>query len=342
VTLALLCAGCGGPKQFPEGVPGKGPEEIAAESTAAGHYRRGIELSDAGRYRKAIASFRAALRADPGDPQPYLEIGACYGRLGDAKRELAAYDEALAAAPEFVPALNSRGVALLRLDRIEEAVAAFEKALKLQVDYAPAHVNIAIAYSRLGQNELALMSLTNAEQFGAPAFDVAANRGFVLVELERYGEAADAFARALEERPGNTAMCFERAMALAKDGRTQEAALELERVTTMQPEFARAYLEKARLASGGERLNYSLEQYADYLTRVPKDAQAWNEKGNVHFACGQYKEAEACFRKAISYRRDFYNAYRNLAATLEELGRQREAESVLRTAERYKPKAAPE
>jgi tetratricopeptide (TPR) repeat protein len=343
VTLAFLCAGCGRPKEFPEGVPGKGPKEIAAQSAAAGHYRRGVELFEAGRYRKAIGSFRASLRANPGDPEPYLEIGASYSRLGDTTRELAAYDEALAVAPEFVPALNSRGVALLKLaranepDRIKEAVAAFEKALKLDVDYAPAHVNIAIAYSRLGQHELALLSLANAEQFGAPAFDVAANRGLVLAELGRYGEAADAFARALEERPTNAGVRFERAMALAKDDRLQEAILELERVTTVEPEFARAYLAKARLVSGTERLDYSLDQYAEYLARVPKDAEVWNEKGNVHFACGQYEQAEACFRKAISYRRDSYNAYRNLAATLEQLGRQREAESVLRTAERYKP-----
>jgi tetratricopeptide (TPR) repeat protein len=340
VTVALLCAGCAGPKPSPEGVPGKTSEEDAAGSPATGDYQRGIELFDAGRYRKAIKSFRAVLRADPKDPQPYLEIGACYSRLGDVKRELAVYDEALAVAPEFVPALNSRGVALLRLNRVEEAVAAFEKALKLQVDYAPAHVNIAIAYSRQGRNDLALMSLANAEQFGAPAFDVAANRGLVLAALGRYGEAADAFARALEQQPTNAGLRLERAKALAKDGRTDEAILELERITAMQPDFAQAYLEKARLVSGTDRLDYALDQYAEYLQRVPKDAQAWNEKGNVHFACGQYEAAEGCFRKAISYRRDFYNAYRNLAATLERLDRERDAESVLRTAERYKPKEA--
>lgn len=339
----VLCAGCGKPKEPSEGVPGRGPDEIAAASSAAGHYRRGIELYDAGRYRKAVRSFRAAVRDNPEDPRPYLEIGACYSRLGDAGRELAAYDEALAVSPEFVPAHNSRGVALLRLDRAKEAVAAFERALKLEVKYTPGHINIAIAYSKLGEYELALMSLVNAEQFGAPTFDVESNRGLVLVELERYPEAAAAFERALQERPAYAPVRFERAMALAKADRPEEAILELERVTTLQRAFTRAYLEKARLLAQIGQARPSLLQYGEYLSLVPKDAQAWNEIGNLRFARGEYEHAEACFRKAVKYRHDFYKAYLNLAATLERLDRGREAARVRRRAERYKPEgAAPE
>jgi len=344
LALALMwsTAGCGGPKKFPDGVPGKGPDEIAATSNAARHYQRGIELYDAGRYRKAIKSFHASVRLNPGDPRPYLEIGACYNRLGDAERELAAYDKALAISPDFVPAHNSRGVALLGLDRVDEAVEAFGRALKREVNYAPAHINIAIAYGKLGKYDLALMSLKNAAQFDGPPFDIQFNMGLVLVELDRYDDAAAAFERAMRERPGHNGVRFNRALALGKAGRHHEAILEFERITTLQPEFALAYLEKARLLSGGTRLQYSINQYAEYLQRVPKDAQVWSEVGNVHYACGQYAQAEACYRSAIKYRRDFYDAYLNLAVTLDQLGRTRQAKQARKRAERYAPETAPE
>jgi Tfp pilus assembly protein PilF len=228
-------------------------------------------------------------------------------------------------------------VALLKLGRVDDAIAAFEEALKRDVEYAPAHVNIAIAYSRLGQYELALVSLDNAEQFGAPVFDVMSNRGTVLAKLERYDEAAEVFARALDERPGYLTVRFERAMALAKAGIADEAIRELERITTLQPAFTPAYLEKARLLAAVGRLTASMGQYDVYLGRVPKDAVAWNELGNIRFAFGEYALAETCFRKAIKYRKDFYDAYLNLSATLERLGRARDAARYRRKAERYKP-----
>ena len=217
------------------------------------------------------------------------------------------------------------------------AIAGLEQALKRDIEYAPAHVNIAIAYSKLGNYELALVSLENAERFGAAPFDVTSNRGLVLVALGRYAEAVEAFGQALDERPGHLAVRFERALALAKDGRLHEAIIELQRLTTMQPEFAEVYREKARLLAQIGQAQRSLAQYAEYLCHVPKDAEAWNEMGNVRFALGHYERAETCFRNAIKYRRDYYTAYRNLAATLERLGRDSEAKRMLRKAERYAP-----
>ena len=156
-------------------------------------------------------------------------IGAAHERMGRAREAVAAYDAALAAAPLHVDALHNRGVALKALGRLEEALASFDAALACAPDFVP--------------------SLRG--------------RGDLLTHLGRYGDAVECASRAVALQPAAPGPLCDRAFALLKARRLQEALGDYRRLIRElhddSPETAHLYavalshraVELDRAAGGG-------------------------------------------------------------------------------------------
>jgi tetratricopeptide (TPR) repeat protein len=190
------------------------------------------QARDAGRDREAEAMFRRALALDPEHAQARLALLHLYG----SAEERAGHEAAVAArrASEQDPqTLFEEGSALLAAGDAAASIDLLERA-------APALAG---------------------GLYAEPAWY---NLGLAAYKLERWRQAADAFARAAELNPGRVETHFQRGVALHRAGACAEAVPALERTLELAPSRyqARYFLGKCHEALGdAEAARRELELY---------------------------------------------------------------------------------
>lgn len=157
-----------------------------------------------------------------------------------------------------------RGLVLEQANRVQEAVEEYRRAIARNPHLREAHDALGFYYQRYG------LLAKAAEEFRVVAslendFLSHFNLGYVLIELERYDDALEAFRRCLELEPHEPATYYEVALLHSLRGQYQEAL---------------------------EQLQMTLDAY-------PKDWQSHYLGGRCHLQLGQYEQARAAFQCAL-------------------------------------------
>jgi tetratricopeptide (TPR) repeat protein len=170
------------------------------EAYADAHFSRGLALRNLGRREEAVAAFERSFAVDPRNPQPLFDAGNVLRDLGQRDRALATFDRALAAEPRYVAVHINKSIALMDMDRAEEALHCAEEALRIEAAGASAD------------------HTPNAASFANGA------KGAALLKLGRNQEALAAIDQAINDGPDNPDNYLNRATALERLGRAEEAA----------------------------------------------------------------------------------------------------------------------
>ena len=109
-------------------------EEVLARNPTDANALFYLGLSRAGkqRYKEAIEPLTRVTELQPAFPGAWLELGICYGKLGDVARALDAYERNLRLDPANAATLYNSGLILFEANRIEEALARFEQGIALK------------------------------------------------------------------------------------------------------------------------------------------------------------------------------------------------------------------
>ncbi|MFI6499103.1 tetratricopeptide repeat protein [Nonomuraea typhae] len=225
-------------------------------------------LGAAGRTGEALADYAAAIAADPGYPDYYLDRGTLLHRLGRLEEAVADYESAMRVSPPFPEPYYNRAEARYARGDLAGALADLDYALELDPGFAPAYVNRAGLHAAMGETGQARrdaeagLALTPREPYlwcvlgqveqaegrreaaraaydGALALDGGlaaawAGRGALSFE-EGANEAAVAdLSRALETSQ-TAELLFNRALALRAAGRPEEARRDLVRAAELAP-----------------------------------------------------------------------------------------------------------
>ncbi len=256
-------------------------ERMRAKGTGARvHHERGKQAAAAGRYAEAVAEFRLAvaanpedvalrkylalaadlhgdratareqldeaLRLDPRDSESNLHLGVLLAREGEDAGALARLAVAVDADPNLVLARLNLAAALQRVGRHAEALPHYERVIELDPTDAQARLGRATAAIASGRDAQARRGLEQdlAVLPGQPAFAHALARLLACSgdESVRDGARALALVQQLAERLRSTDVAETIAMALAENGRFDEAA-----------RWQRGAIEAAR-AAGNEAL----------------------------------------------------------------------------------------
>jgi Flp pilus assembly protein TadD len=144
------------------------------------------------------------------------------------------------AEPEDARVWNALGNAALELGDEAAAEERFLRALELDPDYSRPRVNLGVLLVQRGEHERAEAVLAEACARG-PRNPVAhQNHGAVLLRLERWKQAAQAYGRATELAPGAVAAWRGLARARQALGQSQGARDAIERALTLDPRDARS------------------------------------------------------------------------------------------------------
>ncbi|MFH0884070.1 MAG: tetratricopeptide repeat protein [bacterium] len=189
--------------------------------------RRGIALTQLGRYEEALPELEEAARYGTRDERVYAALGYTRYRLGDDAGSANAYSQAieLAIVPEPWYHIN-RGAALERSGRFGAAAKEFKKAIKIDERSARAWFALGVLRLDTGDPRRALKSLVKAVRYDSNYGPAHAALGVALLRLDRKEDALLAYRNAVVLMPEDPDIRMSLARLLDAQGYHLEAAQE--------------------------------------------------------------------------------------------------------------------
>ena len=179
---------------------------------------------DKGEFADSVRAARQAVSERP-------DLGVCHALLAEsmnAARERGAIDVAKKATlynPSLVDGWRELGDGFMEARQASNAEAAYREALVRDPSYTLAQAKLAQALLEQGRSREALESLNFAEDRGGDAFLVSAIRGDILAEMERHGEAAESYDRALRIEPEDHWVLHQAALEHGRAGNHDRAVV---------------------------------------------------------------------------------------------------------------------
>ncbi|CAO3459736.1 tetratricopeptide repeat protein [Azospirillum largimobile] len=262
-----------------------------------------------------------------------LQIAVGFQRAGRLDEARAVYLRILEVDSRNAHALHLLGLIERRHGRQDKALELIRAALGIAPDMADASCNLGSTLSELGQVDAAAAAHRRAIQL-APALEGA---HLALASLlggrggpRDWETAAVAFRRVLRLNPGRADIHHDLGIALRQDGALEEAQASQRNALALQPDFAGAHMNLGNLLVELGRIDKALTCFRRALLIQPGEGGALYNQANAQHAAGLAEAAIESYAGAA--RAGVTLALTRLADVLTSLGREAEAEQVLRLA----------
>ena len=179
----------------------------------------GYEALKAGDWKRALEFYRTALRIWPDLPQKLVAFNYQYGKL------------------------------LLDMGRLDEAAVVFARAAAMDPTSSVPHYNLGLIYGRWGKYRDSEAALLKSLELNSEEPETYNTLSRLMIEVGRYNEAVSWAEKAIRRKPDFLWSHFNRAWALEKLGRLQEAKAGYERVQALDPGLGEAAARLAHLRS---------------------------------------------------------------------------------------------
>lgn len=305
-------------------------DTVASELSIALAAMRGGDLDAAG----AIAE--RLLQNHPNDPavhQLLAEVALRRGEMAHAIRSAAA---SLARRPDHVPTLLLAGRAARAAENLAEAIGFLRRASMLAPDRADAAFLtcatllelgdpeagtlltrllasfpdksdgwslLGDALQRAGKMEAALAAFTRAAR-AHPSVAVNLRCGAVLELLGRFGEALDAYRRAMQMAPESGEAWLKLGLCLQRLKEVESARTALEHAVTLSPASSEAWFALGLIRQDQRDPTAAADAYRRALDIRPELVEAIVNLGICYQEIGNLPEAKAFYRRALEIRPD--------------------------------------
>lgn len=151
------------------------------------------------------------------------------------------------------------------------------------------------------------------------------HRGIVLVELNRFDEALQAFDAAGRLKLDSAALHVNRGNALQQLGRSDEAIMAYTRAIELDPADARAFDNRSSVLVEKGQLEAALADADQAIAVDPDYPEAYNNRGVIRRLQSDFEAAVADYSQAIKLHRWYAEAYANRGYAFKRLQRFAEA-----------------
>ncbi len=225
------------PAQYVE-LTGKVAAPSVEGAKAFAHYSLGIAFRARGLYEEARQEFTRGREAGE-DPTLIDQAEAELALLeGDAEGALARYDSLLARVSNSPKVWNERGVTLHQVGRLDEAEESYRRALDLDEGYALAwKLNLGLLWVLADRHDSSLQLHRDMLKVDSSRADAWNGLGSALMAMDRFAEARNAFARAVEANPNFPPARYNLSFALARLGEHEDALRETKMALELDPYY---------------------------------------------------------------------------------------------------------
>lgn len=311
-----------------------------------------------GDHASARIAFQAVRLIAPQDARAAATIGSFYLQRHQTDEAISAFREAWALRPDDILLLQTLESIYLDQNRPGPVLALYEQAVLRRPQRWPLHYRLAGLTARYAPDQLPRVLARAERQFGHSA-NLLVQIGALATEGKLYGQAEQAFQRALRLDTRQVAAYTGLANLLLQTGRDDAAEATLQRAIQQAPDFAEGhhllgvlalqrqnapdalrYLEEAhRLNPAATQTNlalalaYRLAQLPersiallkDEANRHPRRPEVWLSLGDAHMEHKAYDEAMVAYKKATELVTQDADAFYALGNASSQAGRSAEA-----------------
>ncbi|MDO8727093.1 MAG: tetratricopeptide repeat protein [Candidatus Methanoperedens sp.] len=252
------------------------------------------------------------------DEVDWLNKGFSYGQLEQFEDALRCFDIMLTKNGQNAKALSGKGTSLLMLNRVEEALVYIDQALKIEPNDNIILNAKAACLIKANRYEDALEYLDKGLQrpfdqlnYLLERVPLLTNKSVCLLRLGKYQPALDCINEALRLYPRSTECLINIGIILSDLGRFNDAIESFEKVISMDPKNADAWLQRgyaSHLLGSQDKNMFRFENAIKSFDKVLEinhtGAEAWIGKGIALYVLDKDKEAKKCFENALSFSRD--------------------------------------
>ncbi len=300
------------------------------------------------RREEAEAVIRKGLSLNPRDASNYWALSDLCRWRGQLQAALKADRSAVALDPGFADAHLDMGLDLYLLGRFDEAIEACRKALEIDPTYPWGRVTIGAALRGKKQYRESLAVFEMARR-SDPNNPVLAREIGATIHAQNGQDGLIAYwRREMELNPKDWRSPLYLGMALARKGQVDEGLVSLEKSISLTPtdptELAVAYSDFGWILTDKGRFDDAIVSFRKSIEIRPRyelkpDALVWAYKGIGDALTRQAKldAAVAAYRKCIEIEPTFVWGYLQSIWTLQEQGKQQEANILLGKAHALDP-----
>ena len=301
------------------------------------HANLAAALRESGDHVNAVAEYRKAIAA-ANDKTSNTDRAALHFQMGLALQSqdqpeaaIAAYEQALTLNPDAVTTLTSLGLLECRQKNYPAAIACCQRVLELQPDDAQSWAHLAIVHGEARHRDLALDCFQRAIAL-APG-DVRAHMqlGDFYHTLREHEFAIAAYRHALECAPDNSSILNNMGSSFQALKQFEQALAAYLGSLENDPDNASTICNIGTNYQDWGKLDKAREYYRAALVIDPQLARAHFSIGNSYMLDKDPMSALGHYERALEVNPEFRDAYVNLSATLNNLGRLDEAIEVCRT-----------
>lgn len=203
---------------------------------------RAIALQASGDHGAALGSIDHAVEYAPDSVEVWFERGCIYKLAGDLNEALRSFDEVLRLCPDHSLAWHQRGRVLGTLNQKQAAIDSLDQSLAL-LPTADCWLDRGRVLARLGRMDEALASFDETLCLEPTNSEALMDRAFLLAQLRRYQESAEAYEKAAQYVEHNAVVFYSTARSWALAGNPEQAAIAISRAINLDPERTRAIVE---------------------------------------------------------------------------------------------------
>lgn len=273
-------------------------------------HERSLALLQQGDFAEAIPICQRVVQLTPNIADRWARLGWALSLGKQHEEAIAAYVTATTLDSTRIGAWRNLALEYIRLQRYQEALAAADRTCNLMTNTFPeggraAYVYRSLALLKLGRLEDALRSTDELLSFAPETRGVWFQRGHILTQMKRFGEAEEAMLHGVELEPENVVGLRELIdlYRLQMRDYTQAEAY-CERLIALHPDDGANWKLKGDILFSREDYRNAASAYERALARCANDAAStadiWHSYGSTLISLGRFGEALAAFDKGAA------------------------------------------
>lgn len=303
---------------------------------AEAHYNRGVLLIKSKDFDGGIASLQRAYEIKQ-QPQFRAALATAYLEQGKISEAQEHFEKILEEDQQSVKALQGLGIIAQRQGDEERAMHLLERARTAAPQDGITLFNLGVLKEKKGLFSEAKDLYQQAVDADSSNERAATRLASLCMQQGQPADAARLVAQVLEMNPKNIDALKLSAALQSESAEQGKAILSLKRALEVEPKNPQTVTSLATLLLDQNSAEEALRVLNQSAAHIPENAEIAQLVGQAQMALGNLNEAEAAFKRALSFNALEPDAHYNYAVLLERLGREDEAKEHRETAKKLSP-----
>ncbi|MGM0461513.1 MAG: tetratricopeptide repeat protein [Fibrobacterota bacterium] len=269
-------------------------ETIAARdrSNPRVYYNKAINLMDAGKIERALASYKKALEINPYYWKASYNLGVHYLKNNRPEKALHYFRRTSENNREHISTWYNMGLIHLRANRFSQAAETFRRVISLDSTKTNARYNLALALMSREEYEEARNQLNQLLEMDRENEKVDFNLGLIALRQNRYTEAVSWFESAASKTEGYYIAYFNIALAYERMPDYPKALQTIDRVLLRRREYPKALLKKGELLTQIDTGRSVFDTLIHTMDSLSLTTQQKRDYAALLYTAGRYTRVE--------------------------------------------------